>query len=63
MNEVVVARPGKGGVPEYDFHMQGTADWQGRDAELAGALGGRLVAGTVSRVPASMTEEETSCQR
>jgi len=35
---------GEGGVPEYDFRMQGTADWQWRDAELAGALDGRLVA-------------------
>jgi hypothetical protein len=35
---------GEGGVPEYDFRIQGTADWQWRDAELAGVLDGRLVA-------------------
>jgi fructokinase len=35
---------GEGGVPEYDFRMQGTADWQWRDAELVGVVDGRLVA-------------------
>ena len=32
------------GVVEYDFRVEGTADWQWRDHELAGALDGGVVA-------------------
>ena len=32
------------GVPEYDFRVDGTADWQWTDDELAGALDGPVVA-------------------
>jgi fructokinase len=35
---------GRGGVVEYDFRVDGTADWQWRDHELDGALDGGVVA-------------------
>jgi fructokinase len=35
---------GRDGVVEYDFRVEGTADWQWRDDELAGALDGGVVA-------------------
>jgi fructokinase len=35
---------GRDGVVEYDFRVQGTADWQWRDGELDGALDGGVVA-------------------
>jgi fructokinase len=35
---------GEDGVPEYDFRMDGTADWQWREVELAAALEGPLAA-------------------
>jgi hypothetical protein len=33
-----------GGSPECDFRVQGTADWQWRDAELTGVLDDQVVA-------------------
>jgi sugar/nucleoside kinase (ribokinase family) len=33
-----------GGSPEYDFRVEGTADWQWRDAELTGAVDDQVVA-------------------
>ena len=35
---------GRDGVVEYDFRVEGTADWQWRDGALAGALDGGVVA-------------------
>jgi fructokinase len=35
---------GPDGSPEYDFRVDGTADWQWRDAELVGVLDGRVAA-------------------
>jgi fructokinase len=41
---LAIVAVGLGGVVEYDFRVEGTADWQWRDAELAGALDDRVVA-------------------
>ena len=41
---LAIVAVGPGGVVEYDFRVEGTADWQWRDAELAGALDGEVVA-------------------
>jgi fructokinase len=41
---LAIVAVGPGGVVEYDFRVEGTADWQWRDAELAGALDDRVVA-------------------
>jgi fructokinase len=41
---LAIVAVGRDGVVEYDFRVQGTADWQWRDAELAGALDGSVVA-------------------
>jgi fructokinase len=41
---LAIVAVGRDGVVEYDFRVDGTADWQWRDAELAGALDGRVVA-------------------
>jgi fructokinase len=35
---------GEDGVPEYDFRIDGTADWQWREVELAAALDSQLAA-------------------
>jgi fructokinase len=41
---LAIVAVGHQGVVEYDFRVQGTADWQWRDDELAGALDGQVVA-------------------
>src|SRR4029450_7501246 len=41
---LAIVAVGRDGVVEYDFRVEGTADWQWRDHELAGALDGRVVA-------------------
>jgi fructokinase len=41
---LAIVAVGPDGVVEYDFRVEGTADWQWRDAELAGALDDRVVA-------------------
>jgi fructokinase len=41
---LAIVAVGRDGVVEYDFRVEGTADWQWRDAELAGALDGQVVA-------------------
>jgi fructokinase len=41
---LAIVAVGRDGVVEYDFRVDGTADWQWRDHELAGALDGRVVA-------------------
>jgi fructokinase len=41
---LAIVAVGHQGVVEYDFRVQGTADWQWRDHELTGALDGQVVA-------------------
>jgi fructokinase len=41
---LAIVAVGPDGVVEYDFRVDGTADWQWRDHELDGALDGRVVA-------------------
>jgi fructokinase len=41
---LAIVAVGRDGVVEYDFRVEGTADWQWRDHELAGALDGGVVA-------------------
>jgi fructokinase len=41
---LAIVAVGPAGVVEYDFRVEGTADWQWRDHELAGALDGGVVA-------------------
>src|SRR5918999_3980407 len=41
---LAIVAVGPDGVVEYDFRVQGTADWQWADHELAGALDGQVVA-------------------
>jgi fructokinase len=41
---LAIVAVGPDGVVEYDFRVEGTADWQWRDHELAGALDGQVVA-------------------
>ena len=41
---LAIVAVGRDGVVEYDFRVEGTADWQWRDHELAGALDGEVVA-------------------
>jgi fructokinase len=37
-SSLAIVTMGPDGLADYDFRVQGTADWQWRDAELAGAL-------------------------
>jgi fructokinase len=41
---LAIVAVGRDGVVEYDFRVEGTADWQWRDDELGGALDGEVVA-------------------
>jgi fructokinase len=41
---LAIVAVGRDGVVEYDFRVEGTADWQWADHELAGALDGEVVA-------------------
>jgi fructokinase len=41
---LAIVTVGPDGSPEYDFRVEGTADWQWRDAELIGALDDRVAA-------------------
>jgi fructokinase len=41
---LAIVAVGDDGLVEYDFRVDGTADWQWRDGELDGALDGRVVA-------------------
>ena len=41
---LAIVAVGRDGVVEYDFRVEGTADWQWADHELAGALDGPVVA-------------------
>ena len=43
-SSLAIVAVGGGGVVEYDFRVQGTADWQWRDQELDGVLDGGVVA-------------------
>jgi fructokinase len=41
---LAIVTVGPDGSPEYDFRVEGTADWQWRDAELVGSLDEGVVA-------------------
>jgi fructokinase len=41
---LAIVAVGHDGLVEYDFRVEGTADWQWRDAEVAGSLDGGVVA-------------------
>jgi fructokinase len=41
---LAIVAVGPDGSPEYDFRVQGTADWQWRDVELTGVLDDQVVA-------------------
>jgi fructokinase len=41
---LAIVAVGRDGVVEYDFRVEGTADWQWRDAEVAGSLDAGVVA-------------------
>jgi fructokinase len=41
---LAIVTVGPDGSPEYDFRVDGTADWQRRDAELVGVLDGGVAA-------------------
>ena len=41
---LAIVTMGPDGLADYDFRVEGTADWQWRDAELAGALDEQVVA-------------------
>jgi fructokinase len=41
---LAIVAVGPDGSPEYDFRVEGTADWQWRDAELTGVLDDQVVA-------------------
>jgi fructokinase len=43
-SSLAIVALGPDGGAEYDFRVEGTADWQWRDPELAGVLDGRVVA-------------------
>jgi fructokinase len=43
-SSLAIVALGQDGLAEYDFRVQGTADWQWRDEELTGALDDQLVA-------------------
>jgi fructokinase len=39
---LAIVAAGPDGSPEHDFRVEGTADWQWRDAELTGVLNDRV---------------------
>ena len=43
-SSLAIVTVGQDGLADYDFRVQGTADWQWRDQELAGVLDDRLLA-------------------
>jgi fructokinase len=43
-SSLAIVTVGQDGLADYDFRVQGTADWQWRDQELAGALDDGLLA-------------------
>jgi fructokinase len=60
---LAIVAVGPDGVVEYDFRVQGTADWQWRDHELAGALDGEVVALHAGSLALTMTPGADALQR
>jgi hypothetical protein len=60
---LAIVAVGRDGVVEYDFRVQGTADWQWRDDELAGALDGGVVALHAGSLALTMTPGADALQR
>lgn len=62
-SSLAIAASADGDGVEYDFWVNGTADWQWRDAELAGALGDRSVALHVGSLAATMPPGDAAVVR
>ena len=60
---LAIVAVGRDGVVEYDFRVQGTADWQWRDHEVAGALDGPVVALHAGSLALTMTPGADVLQR
>src|SRR5215213_2786233 len=60
---LAIVAVGRDGVVEYDFRVKGTADWQWRDHELAGALDGDVVALHAGSLALTMAPGADALQR
>jgi fructokinase len=60
---LAIVAVGRDGVVEYDFRVEGTADWQWRDHELDGALDGGVVALHTGSLALTMTPGADALQR
>ena len=60
---LAIVAVGPDGVVEYDFRVDGTADWQWREEELAGALDGQVVAVHAGSLALTMTPGADVLQR
>jgi fructokinase len=60
---LAIVAVGPDGVVEYDFRVKGTADWQWRDHELAGALDGDVVALHAGSLALTMAPGADALQR
>jgi fructokinase len=60
---LAIVAVGRDGVVEYDFRVEGTADWQWRDHELAGALDGEVVALHAGSLALTMAPGADALQR
>ena len=60
---LAIVAVGRDGVVEYDFRVEGTADWQWRDHELDGALDGQVVALHAGSLALTMAPGADALQR
>jgi fructokinase len=60
---LAIVAVGPDGVVEYDFRVEGTADWQWRDHELDGALDGQVVALHAGSLALTMVPGADALQR
>jgi fructokinase len=60
---LAIVAVGPDGVVEYDFRVEGTADWQWHDHELDGALDGGVVALHTGSLALTMTPGADALQR
>jgi fructokinase len=60
---LAIVAVGHDGVVEYDFRVEGTADWQWRDHELVGALDGEVVALHAGSLALTMAPGADALQR
>jgi len=60
---LAIVAVGPDGVVEYDFRVEGTADWQWRDHELDGALDGQVVALHAGSLALTMAPGADALQR